>query len=115
MIGDLLASFCERGQGGGLRYLELWRFPDGTLNVVANKLQASHELEYSFPCGLPQMVAMLDGRRPFRSEIEGAKIVMSREEDQVRAEVTTPTGETWTQQVSMESVEAALLSGGLVF
>jgi hypothetical protein len=115
MIGDLLASFCERGSEGGVRYLEFWRFPDGTLNVVANKLQANRELEYSFPCALSQVASVIDGRRSFRSEVDGAKLSLTRVEDQLEAHVATPEGDNWDQSVAVELVETALLSGGYMF
>jgi hypothetical protein len=115
MIGDLLASFCERGTEGGTQCLELWTFPDQTLNVVVTRVSREDEAEYAFPCAAHHVVGVLNGSRTFRSQVGTAGLTLERtEDDQVRAHVSDTEGEEWQQLVPVDSLESALASGGFL-
>jgi len=111
MIGDLLASFCERGREGGTQCLELWTYPDRTLNVVVTRVSKMDEDEYSFPCAPHHVMGVLQGTRAFRSQNQDAGLVLQRHEDVVIAQVSGVEG-AWEQRVPLESFESALASGG---
>jgi hypothetical protein len=115
MIGDLLASFCERGTEGGTQCFELWTYPDRTLNVVVTRVSHSDESEYSFPCAPHQVVGVLQGDRTFRSQVGQVGLTLERADDHVRAHVQSPEGDEWQQFVPVESLESALVSGGFMY
>ncbi|MGV3617542.1 MAG: hypothetical protein ACO1SV_19625 [Fimbriimonas sp.] len=115
MIGDLLASFCERGKEGGTQCLELWTYPDQTLNVVVTRVSREDEAEYAFPCAPHHVLGVLDGSRPFRSQVGNVGLTLERADDQVRAWVSAPAeGYEWQQLVPVDSLESALASGGFL-
>jgi hypothetical protein len=62
MIGRLIATFCERPRAGTPHALELWAFPDGTLNLVLSEEGVASTGEHAFPCFSEHLEWALDGR-----------------------------------------------------
>ncbi len=61
MKGELLWIGCEKGGEDRLKVLELWTFPDGTLNILA-VTDHTTGVEHSFPVGLERLEGVLRGK-----------------------------------------------------
>lgn len=61
MLGTLLWTGCEKTSKEKIQTLELWSFPDGTLNLVANH-GGPVEDEHTFPICIEQLDGVLRGR-----------------------------------------------------
>lgn len=111
MVGDLLASFCERRLKGGTQCLELWTYPDETLNVVVSRFDDQTEIEFSFPFATEQLLEVVSGDRSLKRVGKEADLTLELKDGVVRATVH-PLGdyEDWQQQVPAESISRALLS-----
>lgn len=107
MKGTLLGAFCERGNGLATRCLELWAYPDTTLNLVVNRFDGREEYEYAFPCAPHQLVNVLQNRS-FETETSEGKVVLERENDLVKAGFQSTDGEAWEHSVEVEPFVNAL-------
>jgi len=109
MWGTLLGAFCERGSEATTRCLELWAYPDTTLNLVINQVDAYGDVEYAFPCAPYQLLGVLL-EQTFRTQNVSGVVVLSREGDCVTATFTPATGTGgWQQTVSVEPFASALM------
>ena len=61
MVGTLVVTFCDRGHEGPARWLEVWSFPDGSLNLVIASSDATVSEEYVFPCAAHTLAAAAAG------------------------------------------------------
>lgn len=110
MRGTLLGAFCERGSEASTRCLELWAYPDTTLNLVINRVDAHGDVEYAFPCAPYQLVGVLLDQT-FRTQSVSGVVVLSRDGDNVTASFTPATGTGgWQQSVSIEPFASALVT-----
>jgi hypothetical protein len=108
MRGVLLGAFCERGSDDSSRCLELWAYPDTSLNLVVNRLSADGDEEYAFPCAPHHLIKVLKNES-FRSETEDGSVVVEREADNVTAEFVSSKGdERWRHSVPVEPFQNAL-------
>lgn len=109
MQGQLLGAFCERGGEATVRCLELWAYPDTTLNLVVNRAGAEEELEYSFPCAVYQLFTLLEGPRELRFHTDEGTIVVRREDENLSATFTSASGTVaWDHSVPVEPFVSAL-------
>lgn len=109
MRGVLLGAFCERGSDHTSRCLELWAYPDTTLNLVVNRLGPEGDEEHAFPCAPHQLVNVLVENKSFRSQTPEGTVVVEREDDQVTAEfVSTKGDDRWRHSVPVEPFQNAL-------
>ena len=108
MTGVLLGAFCERGGVDSTRCLELWAYPDSTLNVVVNRFGIEGDEEYAFPCAPHQLVNVLRNRS-FETETLAGVVRIQRDEDNVTARFTSSTKEDgWLHSVPVEPFVSAL-------
>ena len=108
MWGTLLGAFCERGNEASTRCLELWAYPDTTLNLVINQADSFGDLEYAFPCSPYQLLGVLRDQS-FRAQTADGTVLISRDGDTVRATFTPASGsEGWQHTVAVEPFASAL-------
>jgi hypothetical protein len=88
--------------------LELWAYPDTTLNLVVNRFGPDGEEEYAFPCATHHLVNVLR-RRPFVTETDDGTVSLERYEDSVRTEfLSSSQDDGWIQSVPVEPCVSAL-------
>jgi hypothetical protein len=108
MRGNLVASFCERSDGQPSRCLEIWSYPDSSLNLVVNRLDEKESQEHVFPCAPHHLVEVLK-YKTFHSVTEHGTIFMNRNETVVKAEFTSGSKkEYWSHDVSVGAFAEAL-------
>lgn len=108
MRGNLVASFCERSDGQPCRCLEIWLYPDSSLNLVVNRLDKRESQEHVFPCAPHHLVEVLK-YKTFRSVTEGGSIYMNRDESVVKAEFTSNSSDdNWSHDVAVGAFAEAL-------
>lgn len=108
MKGTLLGAFCERGDEQPARCLELWVFPDSSVNLVLNRQTPGGEEEHSFPMALYQLLNVLR-KKTFRAESACGTVVLQREEGLVFAEFRSETlGPSWRYCIPIEPFAHAL-------
>lgn len=109
MKGVLLGAFCERGGIELTRCLELWAYPDTTLNVVVNRFGPEGEEEYAFPCALHNLVGVLQ-HRPFKQVGAAGTVAIERNGDSVTALYRSADGsDGWRHSVPVETFISALV------
>lgn len=109
MQGQLLGAFCERGGGATVCCLELWAYPDTTLNLVVNRAGAEEELEYSFPCAVYQLFNVLEGPRELTFHTSEGTIAVRRDEENLTATFISASGSVaWVHSVPVEPFVSAL-------
>jgi hypothetical protein len=77
MVGKLIVTFCERGELGTHKAIELWAYPDGTMNLVVARDDQGEGSESSFPCALSQLWKVSENRR-VELEHEDARVRIER-------------------------------------
>ena len=108
MRGELLGAFCERGGNDISHCLELWAYPDTSLNLVVNQYTPEGESEYAFPCAPHQLVNVLKNKS-FLSETEDGRVKVEREENTLKAEfISTDGNERWEHSVPVGPFQNAL-------
>lgn len=108
MRGELLGAFCERGCDQTSQCLELWAYPDTSLNLVVNQHTPQGESEYAFPCAPHQLVNVLNNKS-FLSETDEGTVRVEREADTVKAEFVSSDGnERWQHSVPIAPFQNAL-------
>ena len=109
MWGKLLGAFCERGGENLTRCLELWAYPDTSLNLVVNCAGGEGEREFAFPCAPHQLVGVLENQT-FRSQTDEGAVVIRRDRDSVTAAFTPASGDAgWKHSVPIEPFATALI------
>jgi len=110
MWGTLLVAFCERGGESSTRCLELWAYPDTTLNLVINRGDAQGDVEYSFPCAPYQLIGVLRGQAFEARTTEGA-VTLSRDDGVITASFMPASGACgWQQSIPLEPFASALMT-----
>jgi len=87
--------------------MDLWAFPDATLNLVLVESGPTDEREYAFPCAPFQLVRVLRGET-FRSANADGEVRLSRNGDCVAAELRPNHGKGWVQCVPVPSLASAI-------
>lgn len=106
MVGELFITFCERSIQGAMRALEIWSYPDSTLNVVVASENGKEKREASFPCSPNQLQKMLDGRR-LTLENGSEVLRIQRLDEFVSAEYHCPEAG-WRQCVEADALQDAV-------
>lgn len=108
MTGLLAATFLDRSSEAMARWLELWVYRDGTLNVVVSSDSSAKNVEHCFPCAPYQIRQVLEGV-PFKTSTEEGVMRFHREGDAFVAELENlKLGQAWKH-----SVPVGELVGGL--
>jgi hypothetical protein len=108
MTGVLLGAFCERGGADATRCLELWAYPDTSLNLVVNRYGPDGEEEYSFPCAPHHLVNVLR-HLPFKTVTIDGTVIIERQADRVTTHFTSADLQGgWMQSVPVEPFVSAL-------
>ena len=63
MVGELVYTMCGMHGASRGRFLELWAYPDGSLNLVTSDCSETDGTEQSFPCMIEQLERALDETR----------------------------------------------------
>ena len=98
MIGNLVWTGCERSADSRLQFLELWSYPDGTLNIVAAN-EAHDDCEHTFPIAVEQLEGILRGR-PLQLHCAHVCLKLEAIDDRVCSTCQTQF-ESWTQCVPL--------------
>jgi|GEM_PF-2616397 len=107
MTGVLLGAFCERGVDRTTCCLELWSFPDTSINVVLNRFGPDGETEYAFPCAPHHLIGVLMNV-PFLCETGESRVSITRSEEHLVAVVMAEEGVGWRQSVPIEAFAGVL-------
>ena len=98
MVGTLVWTSCERGAEQNLRYLELWSYPDGTLNLVAIS-EGAEGCEHAFPVCVEQLQGILEGHT-MHLRCEHLDLLLERSDDRVCAHCKSES-RSWTHCVAV--------------
>ena len=109
MTSQLVMTFLDRGDTGSTRWLEIWVFRDGTLNLVIASDSARETEEHVFPCAPYHLRNMLEGAH-FQTAGPAGYVMMSRQGDEVIAKFErTGDAKGWTQAIPVEEIDNSLL------
>jgi hypothetical protein len=106
MLGELIATFCERSEMRHLKAIELWAYPDGTLNCVVSRCGSRVSLESAFPCHSSQLQGIMEGRS-IRLENEEGCVIIERTGARICARFSG-FGEAWCQCIDVDSFAEAV-------
>jgi hypothetical protein len=106
MVGELFITFCERSIQGAMRALEIWAYPDSTVNLVVATEDGAKKREAAFPCAQSQLQSVIDGRR-LTLENGAAVLRVQRCEDYVSADYYCA-GDGWRQCIEVEALQEAV-------
>lgn len=115
MVGELLATFCERCEEGGTQSIELWTYPDHTLNVVVTRVSSELEAEFSFPVAPHQVASVVLDAKPLRTACEYADLTLERHAEHIVARINHSEEEPWEHRVPADSLHHALQRGGFIY
>jgi hypothetical protein len=104
MIGKLVITFCERSAAGPPKALELWSFPDGTLNIVVASDSEQRQTEWSFPCAIEQLQSVLFGKPLILRDSEDRPMQLARVDDRICATYSA-FGENWRQCIDVVELQ----------
>lgn len=99
MVGNLVVAFCERGSSHSI---EIWAYPDATLNLVV----ASDGRETSFPCSIFQLLRVSEGRSVVLLNEDG-QATLHRSESKVCVHVECR-GERWDDCIDASLYDEAI-------
>ena len=109
MTSQLVTTFVERGDRGSNRWLEIWVFRDGTLNLVVASESESCSEEHVFACAQYHLRNVLAGAH-YQTTGPAGRIDMVRVDEMVEVTFTgTDMLEGWTQNITVEDVDCSLL------
>jgi hypothetical protein len=106
MVGKLIVTFCEREKWGSHKAIELWAYPDGTLNLVVARGGQDEGSESSFPCMISQLWNVLEGH-PVEFEHGDAHVTIDECEGLICASFHR-NGDGWRQCIEMTVFEEGL-------
>lgn len=102
-------TFLDRGDAGSHRWLEIWVFRDGTLNLVIASEAAKESEEYAFPCAPYHLRNVLAGAQ-FQTAGPAGFVKMHREGDHVVAAFMRATdAQGWSQMIDVRDIDDSLL------
>jgi hypothetical protein len=109
MLGELLVSFYQREHAGASRWLEIWAYPDSTLNLVIASDSTEESEEHSFPCAPHHITNVLNGF-DFQTSGPSGFVMLQRQGDALVAEFQRRTDERgWTQSIPVEDFRDSLM------
>jgi hypothetical protein len=109
MTCQLVTTFLEKAEQGSHRWLEIWVFRDGTLNLVVASDSGDDSEEHVFACAPYQLRKVLAGGR-YQSANEFGTLEMRLEDDTVIARFDRHDGsEGWSLSAPVEDVDDGLL------
>ncbi len=109
MTSQLVTTFVERGESGSNRWLEIWVFRDGTLNLVIASDSTKDTEEHVFPCAPYHLRNVLAGSH-FQTAGPAGYVMLCREGDQVIATFERNGDATgWSQEIPVQEVDDSLL------
>ena len=111
MVGELIVTFCEGGQEGPSRWLEVWSFPDDTLNLVIASAEVELQ-EYYFPCSRHMLQAVAAGC-DYQIAGPAGYVFLRREGERLCAEFRrSDDRHGWSQCVPLQEFQVALAESG---
>src|SRR5580704_3841800 len=109
MKSQLVMTFLDRGEQGSHRWLEIWVFRDGTLNLVIASEAKKESEEYTFPCAPYHLRNVLAGAQ-FQTAGPAGFVKMLREGDHVVATFMRSTDDQgWSQVIPVRDIDDSLL------
>ena len=108
MTSQLVTTFLDRGAEGLNRWLEIWVFRDGTLNLVIASDSAKDTEEHVFPCAPYHLRNVLAGSH-FQTAGPAGYVMMYRKGDEIIASFER-SGESkgWSQVIDVKDVDDSL-------
>jgi hypothetical protein len=109
MTSQLVSTFVERGEPGNNRWLEIWVFRDGTLNLVIASGCTKNPEEHVFPCAPYHVRHVLAGAK-FQTTGPAGCVLLRREGEVVVATFISQGDDVgWSQVIPVPEMDRTLL------
>lgn len=107
MLGSLLMTFLDKSGDAPLRWLELWGYPDGTLNLVIASDEEGVDVEYHFPCAPYHLREVVEGC-PFQVSSKEGFVLLDRKDEHISASFQRSGEQGWQYAIPISDFRSAV-------